>query len=458
MPPTNQLETVGGRYRLGQRLGHGGMGEVFVAHDLRLDREVALKLLRADLAQQDGMRERVVAEARLAARLTHPHVVGVLDTGEQDGRPFVVMERLSGRTLRDELQGGPMAAERVRDVGLQVLRALAAAHELGIVHRDVKPGNVLDAGVGTWKVADFGIAKWVHAEETLTGTGELLGSPSYLAPERIEGEQAGPASDLYAVGVLLYEALVGRKPFEGDDPFALATEIRTGEYDPPTTARPDVDPTIASVIERAMRLDPRDRYESAEAMADALLDDDDATAVAIPPTQPAPQPPPADTSSDGEGTETLDVPAPDRTARLPVQETAPAQPLRRGRRTRTTWIVVAAVLAVVLVTALAIVAFTGPDPGDGRDAGAQTIPAPLEDALTGLEEAVQPAARPQRRRRRTRMTWIVVSAVLAVVLVTALAIVVFTGPDPSGPGDAGAQTLPAPLEDALTGLEEAIQP
>ena len=135
------------------------------------------------------MRERVVAEARLAARLTHPHVVGVLDTGEQDGRPFVVMERLSGRTLRDELAGGPMPPERVRDVGLQVLRALAAAHELGIVHRDVKPGNILDAGVGTWKVADFGIAKWVHAEETLTGTGELLGSPSYLAPERIDGSR-----------------------------------------------------------------------------------------------------------------------------------------------------------------------------------------------------------------------------------------------------------------------------
>ena len=381
MPPTEQLETVGGRYRLGQRLGHGGMGEVFVAHDLRLDREVALKLLRADLAEQDGMRERVVAEARLAARLTHPHVVGVLDTGEQDGRPFVVMERLSGRTLRDELQDGPMAPERVRDVGLQVLRALAAAHELGIVHRDVKPGNVLDAGVGTWKVADFGIAKWVHADETLTGTGELLGSPSYLAPERIEGEQAGPASDLYAVGVLLYEALVGRKPFENGDPFALATAIRTGEFTPPTAAMPDADPTIAAVIERAMRIDPRDRYESAEAMAAALLDDDEAIAAETATAVPAP----TDTSSEADGTETVHVPAPDRTATLPVQATP--VPTRRGRRTRTTWIVMAAVLAVVLVTALAIVVFTGPGP---RDAGAPTLPAPLEDALTGLEEAVQP--------------------------------------------------------------------
>src|SRR5688572_19870491 len=271
MSSTDQMETVGGRYRLGELIGHGGMGEVFAAHDLRLDREVALKLLRPELAQQDGMRERVVAEARLAARLTHPHVVGVLDAGEQDGRPFVVMERLSGRTLRDELADGPLPAERVRDVGLQVLRALAAAHELGIVHRDVKPGNVLDAGVGTWKVADFGIAKWVHADETLTGTGELMGSPSYLAPERIEGQQAGPASDLYAVGVLLYEALCGRRPFEGEDPIALATAIRDGEYERPTSVLPDADPTIVAVIERAMQRDPAERYESAAQMAAALL-------------------------------------------------------------------------------------------------------------------------------------------------------------------------------------------
>jgi len=264
MPPTHQIETVGGRYRLGERIGHGGMGEVYAAQDLRLDREVALKLLRADLAEQDGMRERVLAEARLAARLTHPNVVAVLDTGEQDGRPFVVMERLSGRTLGDELAGGPMSPDRVRDVGLQVLRALATAHELGIVHRDVKPGNVLDAGVGTWKVADFGIAKWIHSDETLTGTGELLGSPSYLAPERIEGHEAQPASDLYAVGVLLYEALCGTRPFSAQDPISLATEIREGRYQPPAEVLLDADTEIVAVIERAMRLDPGERFPSAE--------------------------------------------------------------------------------------------------------------------------------------------------------------------------------------------------
>jgi serine/threonine protein kinase len=395
MSPTNQMETVGGRYRLGERIGYGGMGEVFAAHDLRLDREVALKLLRVDLAGQDGMRERVVAEARLAARLTHPHVVGVLDTGEQDGRPFVVMERLSGRTLGDELAEGPMPPERVRDVGLQVLRALAAAHELGIVHRDVKPGNVLDAGVGTWKVADFGIAKWVHADETLTGTGELMGSPSYLAPERIEGQQAGPASDLYAVGVLLYEALCGRKPFEGEDPFALATSIREGRYEPPTSVLPDADPQIVAVIERAMQREPADRYESAEAMAAALLGEDssgadDVTATtATPATTPIP---PIDAEPESEpevdGNETVRMPPMDQTARLPYQAPA-SEPERPRRRPKTALIVGGAILALVLITVFAIVAFTGsgtppPDPG----AGATSLPAPLEDALTRLEESV----------------------------------------------------------------------
>jgi serine/threonine protein kinase len=398
MSPTDQIETVGGRYRLGERLGHGGMGEVFAAHDLRLDREVALKLLRADLAEQDGMRERVVAEARLAARLSHPHVVGVLDTGEQDGRPFVVMERLSGRTLRDELSDGPLPAERVRDVGLQVLRALAAAHDLGIVHRDVKPGNVLDAGVGTWKVADFGIAKWVHADETLTGTGELLGSPSYLAPERIEGQQAGPASDLYAVGVLLYEALCGRKPFEGDDPFSLATAIRDGAFEAPASVLPDADPRIVGVIERAMRLDPAERYESADAMAAALLGEeaeriDETTAtIAAPVTAPLPRSEPeAETEPEAEsdGNETVPVPRMEQTARLPVQTPAPRLAGRR-RPSKVALIISGAILAVVVITVLALAAFTGPAAPGPSGVGRSSLPTPLDDALTRLEESVRP--------------------------------------------------------------------
>jgi serine/threonine protein kinase len=387
MSPTEQIETVGGRYQLGDRLGEGGMGEVFVAHDLRLDREVALKLLRADLAQQDGMRERVVAEARLAARLTHPHVVGVLDTGEQDGRPFVVMERLSGRTLRDELADGPLPAERVRDVGLQVLRALAAAHELGIVHRDVKPGNILDAGVGTWKVADFGIAKWIHADETLTGTGELLGSPAYLAPERIDGQQAGPASDLYAVGVLLYEALTGRKPFEGDDPFALAAAIREGRFEPPAAIDADADTQITAVIERAMRRDPAERYESAEAMAAALLGDE--SDVDRSATQKLARSSEPDVDAEPDGHETVPIPRMERTARLPAGPAAP-QPSRFPHPSRGALIAAGAIVVVALLVILALSIFTGPDAPGPNGTNSTTLPASLDDALRELEDAVQP--------------------------------------------------------------------
>jgi serine/threonine protein kinase len=258
----------------------------------------------------------------------------------------------------------------------------------------VKPGNVLDAGAGTWKVADFGIAKWVHADETLTGTGELLGSPSYLAPERIEGHQAGPASDLYAVGVLLYEALCGRKPFEGDDPFALATAIRDGEFEPPASFLPDADPGIVAVIERAMRLDPAERYDSAEAMAAALLgeetqESDDTTAtIAAPATTPLsrtesePEP-----ELEPDGSETVPVPRMDQTARLPYQ--APAPRPARPRHRRAVSIVAGTILAVVVVTILAIVAFTGPDRPGASGAESSSLPAPLEDALTRLEESVQ---------------------------------------------------------------------
>jgi serine/threonine protein kinase len=414
MSPTNQLQTVGDRYRLGDLIGQGGMGEVYAAHDLRLEREVALKLLRADLADQDTMRDRVLAEARLAARLTHPNVVAVLDTGEEDGRPYVVMERLSGRTLHDELAGGTMSEDRVRDVGLQVLRALAAAHEIGIVHRDMKPGNVLDAGVGTWKVGDFGIAKWLHADETLTGTGELLGSPSYLAPERIEGGEAVPASDLYAVGVLLYEALCGRRPYEATDPVTLATQIREGSFEPVRAVCPDADLDLAAVIERAMRREPDDRFVDAHEMSAALTGEEttgdvDRTAVLAP-------------SVTTDGATTIAMPKLERTARLPVQPAAAPEP--------------------------------EPDAEGavGSDPAAESVPAPEPHPAPEPQPVSTPAASPSRRR-----PWIGVAApVVAIALVTVLALVVFTGRDRPG-GAERRPALPAQLEDALTRLEESVR-
>jgi serine/threonine protein kinase len=265
-PPTWIAE----RYQLGEVVGRGGMGEVRAATDVRLHREVAVKLLRVDLAEIDDVRSRFEGEARAAAALVHPNVVAVFDAGEEDGAPYIVMERLPGRTLAQELAGGPLSTPEVYDVAVSVLGALEAAHRAGIVHRDVKPGNVLRAADGTWKVADFGIAKVAEAAGDLTVTGMMIGTPAYLAPERIEGEPATPASDLYGTGVVLYEAITGRKAFAAENSIALAEQIRAGRAPAVRELVPDVDPTLERVVERAMATDPRRRFASAADMRRAL--------------------------------------------------------------------------------------------------------------------------------------------------------------------------------------------
>src|SRR5437867_2062897 len=208
------------------------MGDVFAATDGKSGDPVAVKLIRASLLSDRSARRRFASEASLAERVRHPNVVAVLDHGDDQGQPFLVMERLPGRTLRDRLAEGPMTSDEVRKLGLEVLGGLAAAHAVDVIHRDVKPGNVLEANAGadhpTWKIADFGIAKWLGDDLTLTATGELIGSAAYLSPERIAGDPASEASDLYAVGVLLYEAVCGRKPYTGEDPFQIASAIRAG--------------------------------------------------------------------------------------------------------------------------------------------------------------------------------------------------------------------------------------
>src|SRR5215210_2355183 len=258
--------TLAGRYELVEVVGRGGMGEVWAARDLRLGRRVAVKVLSPTMASQPGVRERFDAEARSAAHLSHPNVVLVFDSGEHDGTPYLVMELLPGRTLADEIAAGPLDPERVLSIGMEVLDALSASHEAGILHRDIKPGNVLLTAEGRAKVGDFGIAKSTEGLN-LTSTGMIVGTAAYLAPERLAGRPATPESDLYAVGVVLYEALTGRKPFQGDTPIALLRAVDAHQPIPLAEARPGLDVSLVKTVERAMSKDPARRYSSAAAMA-----------------------------------------------------------------------------------------------------------------------------------------------------------------------------------------------
>ncbi|MGH9151457.1 MAG: serine/threonine-protein kinase, partial [Acidimicrobiales bacterium] len=245
-----------GRYRLGPLLGRGGMAEVYEGHDERLDRPVAVKVLRAEMAADPGVRERFEVEGRSAARLAHPNVVAVFDTGEEQGTPYLVMERLPGDTLADRMADGPVDQEWLRAVAADVLAALGAAHAAGLVHRDVKPGNILMAADGRAKVADFGIAKSLEVAGDLTGTGLLVGTPAYLAPERLDGRPATERSDLYSLGVVLYEALAGAKPFTAETPLAMAGAVLNDVPAPLAELRPGVAPDLAAAVERAMARDP----------------------------------------------------------------------------------------------------------------------------------------------------------------------------------------------------------
>ncbi|MGH9279508.1 MAG: serine/threonine-protein kinase [Acidimicrobiales bacterium] len=261
---------VGGRYRLGGVLGRGGMAEVHDAHDLRLERPVAVKLLKPEMAAREDVRQRFEVEARAAAGMSHPNAVAVFDTGEHEGVPYLVMERLPGETLADRLAAGPVDPGWLCEQAEGLLDALAAAHEAGIVHRDIKPGNILLSADSTAKITDFGIAKSLGTEIDLTRPGQLLGTPAYLAPERIDGSPATPRSDLWSLGVVLYEALAGQKPFDGGNPIDVARAIAVGDHVPLGDARPDLDPNLVAAVEQAMAPDPADRFDSAAAMAAAL--------------------------------------------------------------------------------------------------------------------------------------------------------------------------------------------
>jgi eukaryotic-like serine/threonine-protein kinase len=256
-----------GRYELHRRIGRGGMAEVSLARDQLLDRPVAIKALFPEFATDPSFVERFRREATAAANLNHPNIVGVYDWGEAEGTYFIVMEYVDGRSLSEILRAdGPLHPDRVADVGADVAAALGFAHRNGVVHRDVKPGNVLVDQGGQVKVADFGIARAISAssDENLTQAGTVMGTATYFSPEQARGDAVDPRSDIYSLGCVLYELVVGRPPFSGDSPVAIAYKQVHESPVPPRQINPSIPPALEAIILKCLAKNPANRYPSAE--------------------------------------------------------------------------------------------------------------------------------------------------------------------------------------------------
>jgi serine/threonine protein kinase len=266
-------ETFGGRYQVERVLARGGMAEVAVARDRQLHRHVALKVLSATLAEDMTFVERFRREARAAAALSHPNIVDIYDWAESNGRYVIVMEYVEGRTLAELIKSeAPMPPARVASIGAQVADALAFAHARGLVHRDVKPGNIVVSMDDSAKVTDFGIARAVHEGECrLTQDGWVLGTPAYLSPEQARGEDVDGRSDIYSLGVVLCEMATGAVPFVGDTPVSVVQQHVSTPPRPPQLQNSGVPAALAAVISQALEKEPARRQPDAGALREQLL-------------------------------------------------------------------------------------------------------------------------------------------------------------------------------------------
>ena len=335
-------EILDNRYEIIKRLGSGGMADVFLARDRDLGREVAIKILYERYARDDEFVARFRREAQAAAGLNHPHIVSIYDRGEADGSYYIAMEYLEGKSLKDVIiEHGKLPPAQAISVAGQILQALQFAHDHNVIHRDIKPHNIVINGQGQVKVTDFGIAR-AGTSAKMTETGSILGTAQYLSPEQAKGKAVEQGSDLYSVGVVLYEMLTGQVPFEGENPVAIALKHLSDDPVPPQVLVPEIPDNLNMVVMRALAKDPRDRYQN----AGEFLADLDRVKKNLPVTAPA--------ASDTDRTNVIPAAAaaammgrPANDARTMIQPAAEAGAAGGGKPSRRKWLYLALVVAIL---------------------------------------------------------------------------------------------------------------
>ncbi|MFE9956235.1 Stk1 family PASTA domain-containing Ser/Thr kinase [Micromonospora sp. NPDC005299] len=380
---TAQARLLGGRYQVGELLGYGGMAEVHRGRDLRLGRDVAIKMLRADLARDATFQMRFRREAQNAASLNHPAIVAVYDTGEEtaptgETLPFIVMEFVNGRTLKEVLGAeGRLQPRRALEICADMCAALEFSHRHGIIHRDIKPGNVMLTQTGQVKVMDFGIARALASgATTMTQTSAVIGTAQYLSPEQARGEAVDARSDVYAAGCVLFELLCGHPPFVGDSPVSVAYQHVRETPPTPSTINPDVNPAVDAIVLKALSKNPLNRYQSAGEMRADLLRAAAGRPVLATPVMPAEETMPMAPHAAGGGYQQTQVMGP---------QTRQQQPARVGdarKRKSSAWVIATfAALGVLAVIALATALWL-------NQTGAEKVNVP---ALQGKSQAVATA-------------------------------------------------------------------